>query len=540
MMALQVPVLICGGGPVGLALAVELGSRGIECMLIERGDGNVTVPKMSQVSTRTMEFCRRWNIAEEVKKAGWPETHPGDFIYVTTMVGHEIFRQKFASYAERGDLGYTPEGPRQCPQIFFDPILFRRAASLPSVTLRPRTEVESFEAGLDGVHARLASLDSGDSETIGAAYLIGCDGFDGLVRKALNTHYEGSGLLSYSLSIFFRSKALGELHDKGWARFYRLVDDSGHWSDLVAIDGRELWRLTLFQLDPDTDANSFDVAGALIRAVGKAFSYEVLSVLPWKRRELVAKSYGAQRVFIAGDAAHQMSPTGGLGMNTGIGDAVDLGWKLAAMLQGWGGARLLESYELERKPVATDSVLASSEVFQHETSLPADPAIAENSPDGERTRRQLAEALNGRRGAGIERLHESVKLGYCYEGSPVICPETEKTMPKSEAFRQLCRSGARAPHAWISEGYSTLDLFGGGFVLLKFGKNSVDANKIVDAAAARRVPLIVHAVNNGKIAELYERELVLVRPDGHVAWRGDVCPDDALALIDRVRGAVTP
>ncbi|HZA57401.1 MAG TPA: FAD-dependent monooxygenase, partial [Candidatus Udaeobacter sp.] len=244
MTALQVPVLICGGGPVGLALAVELGSRGIECMLIERGDGNVTVPKMSQVSTRTMEFCRRWDIAEEVKKAGWPETHPGDFIYVTTMVGHEIFRQKFASYAERGDLGYTPEGPRQCPQIFFDPILFRRAASLPSVTLRPRTEVESFEAGLDGVHARLTSLDSGDSETIGAAYLIGCDGFDGLVRKALNTHYEGSGLLSYSLSIFFRSKALGELHDKGWARFYRLVDDSGHWSDLVAIDGHELWRLT--------------------------------------------------------------------------------------------------------------------------------------------------------------------------------------------------------------------------------------------------------------------------------------------------------
>ena len=392
-MALQVPVLICGGGPVGLALAVELGSRGIECMLIERGDGNVTVPKMSQVSTRTMEFCRRWGIAEEVKRAGWPQTHPGDFIYVTTMVGYEIFRQKFASYAEQGDLGYTPEGPRQCPQIFFDPILLRHAASLPSVTLRHRTEVESFEAGLDGVHARVTSLDSGDSETINAAYLVGCDGFDGLVRKTLNTEYEGSGLLSYSLSIFFRSKALGELHDKGWARFYRLVDGSGHWSDLVAIDGRELWRLTLFQLDPDTDADSFDAAGALIRAVGKPFSSEVLSVLPWKRRELVAKSYGAGRVFIAGDAAHQMSPTGGLGMNTGIGDAVDLGWKLAAMLQGWAGARLLESYELERKPVATTSVLASSEVFQYETSLPADPTITDDSPDGARARRTIGRGV---------------------------------------------------------------------------------------------------------------------------------------------------
>ena len=539
-MALQVPVLICGGGPVGLALAVELGSRGIECMLIERGDGNVTVPKMSQVSTRTMEFCRRWGIAEEVKKAGWPQTHPGDFIYVTTMVGHEIFRQKFASYAEQGDLSYTPEGPRQCPQIFFDPILLRHARSLPSVTLRHRTEVESFEAGLDGVQARITSLDSGDSETINAAYLVGCDGFDGLVRKTLNTEYEGSGLLSYSLSIFFRSKSLGELHDKGWARFYRLVDGSGHWSDLVAIDGRELWRLTLFQLDLDTDADSFDAASALIRAVGKPFPFEVLSVLPWKRRELVAKSYGAGKVFIAGDAAHQMSPTGGLGMNTGIGDAVDLGWKLAAMLQGWAGARLLESYELERKPVATTSVLASSEVFQYETSLPTDPTITDDSPDGERARGRLAEALKGRRGAGNERLHESVKLGYRYEGSPVICPEREMAMAKKETFQQLCWSGARAPHAWISEGHSTLDLFGDGFVLLRFGKNSVAGNKIVDAAAARGVPLTVHDINNGKIAELYERELVLVRPDGHVAWRGDVCPDDALALIDQVRGAATP
>ena len=182
-MALQVPVLICGGGPVGLALAVELGSRGIECTLVERGDGNVTVPKMSQVSTRTMEFCRRWGIADEVKQAGWPQTHSGDFIYVTTMAGHEIFRQKFASYAEQGDLGYTPEGPRQCPQIFFDPILLRRARSLPSVTLRHRAEVDSFEAGVDGVRARVTSLDSGDSETISAAYLVGCDGFDGLVRK---------------------------------------------------------------------------------------------------------------------------------------------------------------------------------------------------------------------------------------------------------------------------------------------------------------------------------------------------------------------
>jgi 2-polyprenyl-6-methoxyphenol hydroxylase-like FAD-dependent oxidoreductase len=537
-MASKIPVLICGGGPVGLALAVELGSRGIQCMLVERGDGNVAVPKMSQLSTRTMEFCRRWGIAGEAKRAGWPEEHPGDFIYVTSMTGHELFRQRFAAYAEQGDLGYTPDGPRQCPQIFFDPILLRRAASLPSVTLRHRTELESFEANAQNVNARITSLESGTGETISADYLIGCDGFDGPVRKALHTEYEGSGILSYSLSIFFRSKALGELHDKGWGRFYRLVDDSGHWSDLIAIDGRELWRLTLFHLDPETDTDSFDVHGALTHAAGKSFSYEVLSVLPWKRRELVAKSYGRQRVFIAGDAAHQMSPTGGLGMNTGIGDAVDLGWKLAAVLQGWGESRLLDSYEIERKPVAVSSVAASSETYVHETSLPANPAIAEENAAGERARQEFAAALSARRGAGNERLHESIKLAYCYEGSPVIWPD-DKAPPasKSASAVSLCRSGARAPHAWLRLGVSTLDLFGDGFVFLRFARG-IDVASIQDAAAARGVPLKIIDIENPEIAAQYERKLALIRPDGHVAWRGDDCRADAIALVDRVRGAL--
>ncbi len=533
----EVPVLICGGGPVGLALAIELGSRGVECVLVEQGDGTVPVPKMSQLSTRTMEFCRRWGIADQTKKAGWPEEHPADFIYVTNMIGYELFRQKFAPYAKQGDLGYTPEGPRQCPQIFFDPILLRHAASLPSVTLRHRTRLESFAEDANGAHAKLTSLETGRTERVSADYLVGCDGFDGHVRKALKIAYEGSGILSYSASIFFRSKSLGALHNKGWGRFYRLVDASGHWSDLIAIDGHELWRLTCFHVDPETDMDSLDVEALLTRAAGTAFPHEVLSVLPWKRRELVATSYGRGHVFIAGDAAHQMSPTGGIGMNTGIGDAVDIGWKLAAVLQGWGGPHLLASYEIERKPVAVSSVTVSSETYVHETSLPANPAIAENSGEGERARRQFAEALRGRRGQGNERIHESVKLGYGYEGSPIIWPdETKAQTVKDGKFTLSCRSGSRAPHAWLSENTSTLDLFGDGFVLLRFGRN-IDASSLVAAAADRGVPLKVVDIDNRDIAALYERKLVLVRPDGHVAWREDACPDNASALIDRVRGA---
>src|SRR5262245_55715525 len=535
----KVPVLICGGGPVGLCLAIELGLRGVECMLVEQGDGTVSLPKMSQLSTRTMEFCRRWGIANQAKKAGWPEEHPADFIYVTNMIGHELFRQRFAPYAKQGDLGYTPEGPRQCPQIFFDPILLQHAASLPAVTLRYHTRLESFDEDANGVHARLKSSQTRAGETVTAEYLVGCDGFDGHVRKALNTEYEGSGILSYSVSIFFRSKSLGTLHNKGWGRFYRLVDASGHWSDLIAIDGRELWRLTCFQIDPETNMETLDVKALLIRAAGTSFSHEVLSVLPWKRRELVATSYGRGRVFIAGDAAHQMSPTGGLGMNTGIGDAVDIGWKLAAVLQGWGGPHLLESYEIERRPIAINSVIASSDTYVHETSLPANPSIAENSTEGERARRQFAEALRGRRGQGNERIHESVKLGYCYEGSPIIWPDDMKArVVKDRNFIVSCRSGSRAPHAWLGENISTLDLFGDGFALLRFGRD-IDASSLVAAAAARHVPFKVVDIENRDIAALYERELVLVRPDGHVAWRADVCPDSSFALIDTVRGAGT-
>jgi 2-polyprenyl-6-methoxyphenol hydroxylase-like FAD-dependent oxidoreductase len=322
-------VLICGGGPVGLALAAELGFQRIDCVLVEQGDGSVPVPKMSQLTTRTMEFCRRWNMADGVKRAGWPENHPCDFVYVTSLMGYELYRQKSPSYAQRAELSYSPEGPRHCPQIFFDPVLLEQVSALPTVTLRHRTRLDSFVEETDAVAVQMTDLESGRIETIRASYLVGCDGFDGHIRKTLGIEYAGEGVLSFSVSVFFRSSELSAMHDKGWARFFRLIDASGHWGDLVSIDGRELWRLTELRGNADMDIGSFNADSCLLKAVGASFPYETLSVLPWKRRGLVAKSYGRGQVFLAGDAVHQSSPTSGLGMNTGLGDAVDLGWKLA-------------------------------------------------------------------------------------------------------------------------------------------------------------------------------------------------------------------
>jgi hypothetical protein len=400
--------------------------------------------------------------------------------------------------------------------------------------------MDSFVEESDGVAVNMTDLESGEIKTIRTGYLVGCDGFDGLTRKMLGIEYAGEGVLSFSVSIFFRSAELATLHDKGWARFFRLIDANGHWGDLVSIDGRELWRLTELRVNSDADISSFDVESCLWKAVGADFSYEVLSVLPWKRRGLVARSYGRGRVFLAGDAVHQSSPTSGLGMNTGLGDAVDLGWKLAAVIKGWGGDALLESYGSERIPVGIVSVADSDRTYRETTLLRGGSAIAQCSAEGERQRIQFAGDLLARTRGRSDPTSENVKLGYCYHDSPIICCDGTAGPPEDAwDFVPSARPGSRAPHAWIGENRSVLDLFGHGFVLLRFGKEPAEAQGLVQAAAARAVPLKVVNIANQDIEKLYERKLVLVRPDGHVAWRGDEAPSDGLTLIDVVRGKLS-
>jgi len=282
-----------------------------------------------------------------------------------------------------------------------------------------------------------------------------------------------------------------------------------------------------------------DIRAALRRAVGRDFDYEILSVMRWARRELVADSYGTERVFIAGDAAHLMSPTGGFGMNTGIQDAVDLGWKLAAAIQGWAGSSLLQSYEIERRPVAVRNVTEASSnlgrMLSTRQRLPL-PEIFETGAAGD-----AARADYGRWFTETMR-HEwftiGVHLGYRYDDSPIIAPDGTPAPPLStSSYVQTARPGARAPHAWLPDGRSTLDLFGRGFVLLRLGRDAPGGGRIAGAAAQAGVPLEVIALDVAQVSELYQRALVLVRPDGHVAWRADEEPADARALIELVRGA---
>ncbi len=527
------PVLIAGGGPVGLALAAELGRMGVSCTLVEKRDGSVPVPKMSQVSARNMEFCRRWGLAQEVRAAGWPEGLPGDIVYQQSFLGPELARLPIPSYAARDRQPFTPESPCHCPQIFFDPILARHVKTLQPVRLRYNVGLESFTQDAGAVRAVLRDQSTGKTEELTAGFLVGCDGPGGMVRAALGIELGGLGVFAHSINIFFRSPEMVALHDKGRGRFHRSIDETGCWSEMIAIDGRDLYRLSVYD-DPDgkTDAEAY-----LRRLFGGDFPHEILDVTPWERRDYVAERYRVGRAFIAGDAAHQCSPTGGYGMHTGVEEAGNLAWKLAAVIEGWGGAELLESYEKERRPIARRNVTLATQAFRALTTIR--PIGAE----------EAAAAARGEIGRNVKALRDSIhgfagsdflKFQYAYEESPVCVPDGTPPPPEGGLeFVPSARPGTRAPHAWLADGRSTLDLFGDGFTLLRLGPAAPEGTSLARAAAEAGVPMTEVALAEAGLAELYEAPLCLVRPDGHVAWRGGSCPDDAAAraIIDRVRGA---
>ncbi len=526
-------MLICGGGPVGLGLAIELGLRGVSVILVEQRDGTISVPKMSNVHIRSMEFCRRWGIAERVIEAGWPHHLPLDLIYVTTMAGYELGRHRIPSYDAEPNHPHSPVRDRHCPQLYFDPILRDFARTIPKVELRYLTRLEGFEHEGGRVIATVANARTGERSRIAARWLVGCDGAQSLVRERLGVGMGGAGRLDRSVTVYIRSEELGRMHDKGWGRMYRFVDATGCWSEMIAIDGHELWRLTMLTgLD-----DSFDPGECVRRAVGAPFAHEIYSVLRWDRLEFVAEEFRRGRVFLAGDSAHQNSPTGGLGMNTGLADAVDLGWKLAAVHDGWGGEGLLDSYGIERRPVALRNTSFCSELFYETIDVPGGADLAAPDAAGERARGLARASIEGI--APNNRMSGSLalRIGFCYEDLPVVAAESGLPPVDYRApFRPTTRPGARAPHAWLGPGRTTLDLYGTGFVLLRLGEGAPDGAAIEAAAARRGVPFKTVAIADPKVAELYETPLVLVRPDGHVAWRGSAPPPDPLALIDRVRG----
>ncbi|HJT05311.1 MAG TPA: FAD-dependent monooxygenase, partial [Stellaceae bacterium] len=424
----------------------------------------------------------------------------------------------------------------RCPQNMFDPILQAFAASQKTVRLRYRTRLVSFTQDAERVVATIENADTGAREEIAACYIVGCDGARSLVRETLGIPMLGNPVLTYTTNVIFRCPHLLALHDKGKAYRHIFIGPEGTWATIVAINGGDQWRFSLIGSAEQRDYTTDDIKAGIRRAVGRDFAFEILSVLPWVRRELVAERFGDGRGFIAGDAAHMMSPTGGFGMNTGIGDAVDLCWKLAATLAGWGGAHLLDSYTRERQPVGARNVAEASGNLRRMLSVGAHGDIADDTPQGAATRAKVGPAFTEM--MRHEWFTLGIHLGYRYEGSPICWPDGSAPPPdEARKYVPVARPGHRAPHAWLADGRSTLDLFGRGFVLLGFDADAGEAAPLLQAAETRGVPLAFAALAEPQVAALYERKFVLVRPDGHVAWRDDRMPEEPLRLIDVVRGA---
>ncbi|MFM9972660.1 MAG: FAD-dependent oxidoreductase [Burkholderiales bacterium] len=529
-------VLIVGGGPVGLSLACELGWRGISSVLVERRDGSIGHPKMNQVGVRTMEFCRRWGIAQTVREQSIAEDFPRTYRYVTSLTGHELARYEYPCRRDT-PLEFSPEALQRCSQLWFDPILQKHAASHASVTIRYSTEVDSFHDDGKVVDATLVDRDAGARSSIRADYLVGCDGAESAIRESLGIALLGDQSLSFNINVFFRSRALDILFARGRALMQWIFGPEGMWADIVSIDGRDLWRLSIMRLAPGSEISMEEAARRLRLAVGCDFEFEIISILPWTRRRVVAERFSKGRVFLCGDAVHQMSPTGGYGMNTGIQEAVDLGWKLAATVQGWGGARLLDSYDAERRPAAIRITNEGARNYLQFLKIPTGAAIRDNTQEGDELRARITHTIYAER---FDREYDvqGATLGYRYEGSPIVVSDGTPEPPDDPmVYLPTARPGHRAPHAWLADGLSCLDFFDKNFTLLRLGERPTACDQLMRAASAQHLPMVVRDIADSTVCDLYANRLVLVRPDGHVAWRGDNDPVDAETIVRTVRGA---
>jgi 2-polyprenyl-6-methoxyphenol hydroxylase-like FAD-dependent oxidoreductase len=521
-------------------LAGDLGWRSVQCRLIEKTDGSIYQPKMDMVGIRTMEFCRRWGIAGWVENSPYPRDYPQDNVWVESLTGYEFGREPMASKSEEQCPPQSPQKRERCPQDMFDPILRRFAGTFREVEFSYRTELVDFEETTSGVLATLRDLDSGREYQVASDYLVGTDGAASLVREKLGIPMRGEPLLTHTTNVIFRCRDLPSLHNKGKAYRFIFIGREGTWLTIVAIDGADRWRMSIIGDKSKREIPESEIRALIVRAMGKPFEFEIESIMPWVRRELVAESYGSERVFLAGDACHLMSPTGGFGMNTGIADAIDLSWKLEAVLRGWGGPELLRSYGIERKPVAERAVKEASGNLGRMLAArrKAPPELAfQPGIEGDAARKEYGgwytEMMKR------EWYSSGIHLGFNYYHSPVVCADGSVEPPDQVSdYIQTGRPGHRAPHVWLRDGRSTLDLFGRGFVLLRFAADGKAAKTdFCDVARERGVPLeVVDLLQEVEARKVYDADNVLVRPDGHVAWRSNALPDDVEDVVDTVRG----
>ena len=542
-MTKEIPILICGAGSVGLSLAAEMGWRNIESMLIESGESLNPHPRANAVANRTMEYYRRWGIDNALTEAGIPPDHPADYYWVSSLHGRKLHHVSLPPFkkikeihendaAVKEEHTWSPYLKTIAGQNEVEQILLNYVQSKPSLECAFNTKLLRFKQSKNGVTCELQSQKTGDIEIVRCQYLVACDGGRSTVREQLGIGLSGRSDLARFVSIYFSAPNFNSCHKFGQANiFFPLHRDYAGF--ILNWDSGKTFTYHLM-LDDDQHWEGVDARSAIERVLGTSTHIDVISIQPWTAHALVADQYQDGRVFLAGDAAHLFTPTGGFGMNTGVSDIINLAWKLQASLEGWGGTHLLQSYFAERHAIGVRNTSEAAHCFDSLNEvMQFGDELDEESSKAELFRQKLSEKLRDQ-----EKLVSSsgTLLGYRYEGSPIVIPDgTKEPADNPRMYQPIARPGHRAPHIWLEEGVSILDKFSTGFTLLTF--KPCDTEVLEGAAKAINFPLQVVSIENKAAATLYENSFVLVRPDLMIAWRSNELPQSPKEFLDRVRGA---
>ena len=545
-----VSVAVVGGGPVGMVLALLLNRFGVDCVIFNTEPDTRLHPKGSTEGARTMEIFRSLGLSDAVRALGLPEDHPTDVAYFTRFSRHELARLPMRSRADvlrdrmRAEkLDQVPEPVHRANQMHVDQLLLGAVRRSKNVSDRFGWRVEELRQDAEGVTVA-ATSDSGEHELWRASYVVGCDGGRSFVRRALGIGFRGEGALEERyfggrmFSTYIRSPELRRLMQPRLAWQYWAINPEVR-STVISVDGRDEFLLRTKAAAPNQPADDASVRRVLDQCSGTTVGVDIIGHEPWTAgAALVAERFQDGRILLAGDAVHLFTPTGGFGMNTGLEDAFNLAWKLAASVQGWAGPRLLATYEQERLPIALRNTGAARQLSININDVHAPVQIEEDSAAGAACRAQASVQL-----ATFAEQFASlgVQLGTRYDGSAIVVRDESPPADDFIVYRPTAVPGGRAPHAWLDDthgsGASLFDAFGNGFTLLRLGPRPPDADAVLAAAKEWKIPVAVVDVPDRDVRDLYDRDLALIRPDQHVAWRGNAVPGNTEALLGRLAGA---
>jgi 2-polyprenyl-6-methoxyphenol hydroxylase-like FAD-dependent oxidoreductase len=548
-----VQVLLVGGGPCGLMLAIELGRRNISCLLVDAKPGTAFNPQANATQARTMEHFRRLGFAHEIRNMGLPPDHPTDITYLTRFAGTELARLRLPTAAAAPQAIKNMSGswsaaelPHRVSQKYVEVCLYRHAQQQASVEIRYGWQLQQFTDTGDGIDAVVTSVNDGQTLNVKAEYMVGADGARSMVRHQLGISWGGATgfkrkfMGGKMLAVYLTAPEFYARNPNDRAWMYVVVNPELR-AFIMSVDGVSEFAFHI-QMADDAATEALTEADArrlFAQAFGQPIEIEVLSMATWMAgHALVAESFQKGRVFLGGDAAHLFTPTGGLGYNTAVEDAVNLSWKLASVLKGQAPADLLDSYECERHALAVRNTGYARQFADSIGLFEAEPELENASPEGEQARAVASDYLNGhvRREFNIP----GVTFGGRYDGSPIVVGDGTTAPPDAaNSYTPCATPGGRPPHAWLPDGRSLFDTFHTEWTLLVLGPDHPDTTPFESVAASDGLDLRVVHLPGSEILALYEAPMVLIRPDQIVAWRGHTAENAQNVLTQVLGGGAT-